>query len=38
MSHDHDEDDTTTTRKLVYTFGAFGVLCVFLIVLANMIG
>lgn len=38
MSHDHDEDDATTTRKMAYTFAGFAALCVFLIILANMIG
>ncbi len=38
MSHDHDEDDRTTTIKMAYTFAAFAVLCVFLIILANAIG
>ena len=38
MSGDHDEDDATTTKKMAYTFAAFAVLGVFLILLANYIG
>lgn len=33
-----DQDDKTTTRHMIYTFVAFIVLGVFLIIGANMIG
>lgn len=32
------QDDKTTTKHMVWTFVAFGVLCVALIIGANMIG
>ena len=32
------QDDKTTTKHMAYTFAAFGVLCVVLIIGANMIG
>ena len=38
MSHNPDEDDRTTTIKMAWTFGAFVVLGIFLIILANIIG
>ena len=38
MSHDQEEDDKTTTIKMAYTFAAFVVLGIFLIILANIIG
>ena len=31
------QDDKTTTKHLLYTFIAFGVLCIILIIGANMI-
>ena len=34
----HEQDDKTTTRHMVYTFIAFAVLGVLLIIGANMIG
>ena len=34
----HDQDDKTTTRHMAWTFLAFGVLCVLLIIGANIIG
>ena len=33
-----DQDDKTTARHMVITFVAFGVLCVLLIIGANIIG
>ena len=33
-----NQDDKTTTRHMVITFGLFIVLGIFLIILANMIG
>ena len=33
-----NQDDKTTTKHMVYTFLGFGVLCVLLIIGANMIG
>jgi len=33
-----NQDDKTTTRHMIITFVAFGVLCVALIIGANMVG
>ena len=33
-----DQDDKTTTKHMAITFIAFGVLCVLLIIGANMVG
>lgn len=33
----HDQDDKTTTKHMALTFLAFGILCVLLIIGANMI-
>ena len=32
-----DQDDKTTTKHMVITFAAFGILCVVLIIGANMV-
>ncbi len=34
----HNQDDKTTTKHMAITFLAFGVLCVLLIIGANVIG
>lgn len=34
----NDQDDKTTTKHMAYTFLGFAILCVLLIIGANMIG
>ena len=34
----HNQDDKTTTKHMAITFLAFGILCVLLIIGANVIG
>ena len=38
MTHDSNESDATTVKKMAWTFGAFVALGIFLILLANYIG
>ncbi len=35
---DPNQDDKTTTKHMAITFTAFGVLCVLLILVANIVG